>query len=154
MFIPWHWKYLWLVSTNPSVLILTNLLAGAHIGSYALTFTTKKTRLVALTPHLSTAIESGNRYARQTLLKAFEVACTLRSHIMKDRERVYDTPLEEIDVDPQERSHLGDFPYVYQDTAIPGPGMFKFEINREVFQGEGGNRYPNRFIYMTTAAES
>ncbi|KAI0306244.1 hypothetical protein B0F90DRAFT_726443 [Multifurca ochricompacta] len=89
------------------------LVAGAHIGFYALTFTTK-TRLVALMPHLSMAMESGNRYGRQNLLNAFEAACILRSHIINDMERMKNTPLNEIDADPRWRSLLGDFPYVHQ----------------------------------------
>ncbi|KAI0306271.1 hypothetical protein B0F90DRAFT_1814202 [Multifurca ochricompacta] len=140
-----HAKALQYLENNFLFPALGIVVVGAHIGFYALTFTTT-TRLVSLTPLLPMAIENGNRNARQDLLKAFEAACILRIHINQDTQNYKDNP--------QECSLPGNFPYVNQVLAIPGPGMFNFQIDREAYQGEGGIRYLNRFIYMATATDS
>ncbi|KAI0306239.1 hypothetical protein B0F90DRAFT_726280 [Multifurca ochricompacta] len=88
-----HAKALQYLENNFLFPALGIVVVGAHIGFYALTFTTT-TRLVALTPLLPMAIETGNRNARQDLLKAFEAACILRLHINEDTQNFKDNPQE------------------------------------------------------------
>ncbi|KAI0306252.1 hypothetical protein B0F90DRAFT_727241 [Multifurca ochricompacta] len=81
-------------------------------------------------PLLPMAIETGNRYAKQNLLKAFKAACLLHTFVNEDTEKFMANPLK--------CELQGDLPYVNQVPAIPGPGMFNFKTGREVYQGESG----------------
>ncbi|KAI0263590.1 hypothetical protein BC834DRAFT_971273 [Gloeopeniophorella convolvens] len=115
-------------------------LLGGHVGFYALAFIRGRTRIVSLTPLLRMAIDVGNTWARTALLRAFQAACVLRSHIHKDAEEFHNGI----------RRYLvsRNLPYVNQVHAWPATldgTNVEFDIVKSEYKGP--SMHPDRFLY-------
>ncbi|KAH8981919.1 hypothetical protein EDB86DRAFT_2973523 [Lactarius hatsudake] len=117
------------------------VVVGSHIDFYALAYPNFSARLVALTPLLPTMAESGNNWVRPALLNAFRAACVLRHHIYEDTKASAEVSITQM-------APFSQLPYVDQVAAYSTPGIIRFHIQVEAYQGEP--RYQNRFIYLAT----
>jgi hypothetical protein len=124
---------------------VTQSLIGSHIGFYALAFQ-ERTRLVALTPLLTTTAESGNNWVKPALLNAFKAASILRSHIHKDTEDFFTS--QKVSLPVQRNMPYVNEVAVYPPRADTSTRTITFRICNEAYQGQ--TPYRNQFLYHAT----